>query len=142
MKNIKIGLALMAVLMVVAFIGDRQVSAASFRETPAEDMKVSSRTVFFHDGAGSQRIAVGMCRTGILQLATESGNEIMNFLQPCGFGSMLVDGSEDVTLQAGIGLVEVMKTFSFNVAFDSRKGNIFWGSGISLEFDDSFRFLK
>lgn len=130
------------IILIFAIIGISfsTVQAASFQETPKEEQTFSARTAFFSNGPGSKRVSVGICKKGVMQLISEDGDEILNFFQPCAFGGMTLDDGEDATLQLGVGIVEVMNIASVNVVYDSRKGDVYLGIGISLSFDDTFDF--
>ncbi len=127
-------------ILFILFIMASSVYAVELRAMPEADSELSSRTVFFHDGDGSRRVSTGVCGSGFYEMTNASGRRMFSFIQPCGFASVSLDGRRDASLQAGIGLIEAMNMFSFNLALDSRDGDVIWGSGISLKFDDSFRF--
>lgn len=110
--------------------------AFEFKETSKKDMNLSARAIFLHSGPGEKRASVGVCRSGYLQLKANNGDELFEFLSPCIMGGVKLKGSENPNAQLGIGLFEVMNLLSGNLVIDSRKGEIFWGLGFSMDVSD------
>lgn len=125
---------LIAALLICLTVTPAQ--AFEFQEIPEKDAKIVARAVFLHSGPGEKLASIGMCRTGYIQLMSDNGDELMEFLSPCIMGGMELGPDEKPTAQIGIGVIELIDLISANIAMDTRNGDFFWGMGISMEIPE------
>jgi len=100
------------------------------------------RTVYFSNSSKDYKtVSIMGCDSGAYSIKGKNGKMMFDFLQPCISVGLKTNATDQVSGGIGLGLVEVMDVFSLNVGM-LPDGNMMFGTGISMKFDDSMSLFE